>query len=265
MPVFLAAFAMDCMRRESMQEEFLKNPQLEGDSFFWEGSDTGLLLVHGFTATTAEVRPLAKIIHAAGYTVSGPLLPGHKTNLADMNGCRWMDWYHAVEQAYLDLRQRCAHVLVGGESMGALLTLQLASQHAEIGGVVSYAPALRVKYLSTAFLIAPIMPVIVSRGEDDGLPWQGYTARPMKAVTQLFRLQQVVRRSLPRVTSPVAIFQGRMDQTIDPRSAEEVYRLVGSQDKTLHWFDRSPHCMILAQDLDEIARRTLEFIRAKTG
>ena len=55
------------------------NPELEGGSFFWKGGGTGVLLLHGLTATTAEVRPLAKCLLVEGYTVSGILLPGHGT------------------------------------------------------------------------------------------------------------------------------------------------------------------------------------------
>jgi len=34
----------------------LVNPELEGGDFFWQGGADGVLLLHGLTATTAEVR-----------------------------------------------------------------------------------------------------------------------------------------------------------------------------------------------------------------
>jgi len=37
----------------------IKNPHLEGSPFFWEAGPIGILLAHGFSAITAEVRPLA--------------------------------------------------------------------------------------------------------------------------------------------------------------------------------------------------------------
>ena len=40
----------------------IKNPHLKGGPFFWGAGPTGILLVHGFTATTAEVRPLAQAL-----------------------------------------------------------------------------------------------------------------------------------------------------------------------------------------------------------
>ena len=38
---------------------YMKNPHLDGESFYWQGNATGILLFHGFTATTTEVRLLA--------------------------------------------------------------------------------------------------------------------------------------------------------------------------------------------------------------
>ena len=81
-------------------EHHLLNPELEGDSFFWDGGEIGVLLLHGFTATTAEVRPLAKRFHDAGFTVSGVLLPGHGTTPQNLNETSRTEWLGASEKAY---------------------------------------------------------------------------------------------------------------------------------------------------------------------
>ena len=36
-----------------MERRFIVNPHLEGEPFFWPGGPDGVLLVHGYTATTA--------------------------------------------------------------------------------------------------------------------------------------------------------------------------------------------------------------------
>ena len=71
-----------------MTRESIRNPQLAGDSFTWIEGPVGVLLFHGFTATTAEVRLLAGRLREAGYTVAGPLLPGHGTHPDELNQCR---------------------------------------------------------------------------------------------------------------------------------------------------------------------------------
>ena len=91
----------------------MKNAHLEGGPFLWEAGPTGILLVHGYTATTAEVRPLAQALHARGYTVSGPVLPGHNSNPVDINKYSWRDWVAVVEEAYHVLFTRCDQVFLG--------------------------------------------------------------------------------------------------------------------------------------------------------
>ena len=59
------------------EKDFMQNAHLPGDDFYWAGNETGVLLIHGFTAITAEVRPMAQLLHREGYTVAAPLLPGH--------------------------------------------------------------------------------------------------------------------------------------------------------------------------------------------
>ena len=83
------------------------NPHLSGESFLWQAGPVGVLLVHGFTATTAEIQPLAETLYSAGYTVSGPLLPGHGSSPEQLNKTKWQEWVQAVEQAYTQLSSIC--------------------------------------------------------------------------------------------------------------------------------------------------------------
>lgn len=115
------------------------------DPFDFSGGSTGVLLIHGFTGSAAEFRPMGEYLADKGYTVVGPLLPGHGTTWQDMARRKWQAWAEAVEQAYGSLKNRCRKVFVGGGSMGGLLTLYLAARHAtsaEIAGIIPMAPAL---------------------------------------------------------------------------------------------------------------------------
>ena len=137
------------------EESFILNPELEGESFFWKSGETGVLLLHGLTATTAEVRPLAKRLLNEGYTVSGILLPGHGTTPENLSQTDRKDWIKASEEAYNELKRECSSVIVGGESVGALIALRLASDYPEIKGLLLYAPAmsLAVSFLKKVFLV----------------------------------------------------------------------------------------------------------------
>lgn len=247
-----------------MLQNFLRNPHLPGDAFFWRAGNIGVLLIHGFTATTAEVRLLGEYLHARGYTVSAPLLPGHGTSPDEMNRCTWRDWARAVDEAYAQLAAQCERVFVCGESMGALLALYLASEHPEIVGLVCYAPALITARMWQARLLAPFIPYVpkpVRKPSEADARWKGYTVNPLRAVVQLHKLQREVRRRLARLQQPILVIQGRLDETIDPHSGTTLINAMDSRDKALHWLEHSTHCVILDREWERAAEWTCEFIQ----
>ena len=242
----------------------LVRPHLEGEAFFWPGGPDGVLLVHGFTATTAEVRLAAQALHARGYTLAGPLLPGHGTTPEDMNRYRWQDWYATVERAYLELATHCQRVVVGGESTGGVLTLRLAALHPEIRGVLSYASALRLAMrrwdIFRLRLMAPFIPFLPKRPSKDDIPWQGYSVYPLKAALQLLRLQVETRRCLAELRQPILIVQGRHDHTVADSVPQEIYTGVRSAVKELHWMEQSGHCVMIDQEWEQVAQITARFL-----
>jgi len=248
----------------------LVNPRLEGDSFLWEGGPVGVLLCHGYTATTAEVRPLARFLHERGYTVSGPLLPGHGTTPQEMNRCRWQTWAEALESAYRDLATRCERVFVGGESMGGLLALYLASQHPAVAGVIAYAAAIKVPPSFFQTLLLPLLAplgIILKKGPSTpsaaDARWQGYEHNPLRATQQLFALQAATRARLPAIAQPILIVQGRLDTTISADVPDIIYHSISSTEKYLHWFERSTHCVLLDQEWEDVAALTLRFLEGQ--
>lgn len=243
----------------------MRNPHLDGSAFYWEAGPTGVLLCHGFTATTAEVRLLAQALHTKGYTIAGPLLPGHGTTPQDCNRHTWEDWYTSLEQAYQQLSARCNSVVIGGESTGALLVLRLASYHPEAAAVLCYAPALRLKLSRGEILLLSLLAHLISSipkaPSTDNNPWQGYSVQPLKAARQLLRLQKDVSPILPRIQQPILVMQGRLDPTVHPSAPQVIYDQVGSTIKELHWLENSTHCVILDKERDLAADLTLNFLQ----
>jgi carboxylesterase len=243
----------------------LVRPHLEGEPFLWPGGPDGVLLVHGFTATTAEVRLVAKVLHARGYTVAGPLLPGHGTSPQDMNRYCWQDWYAEVEKAYLALATRCQRVIVGGESTGGVLILRLAALHPEITAILSYATALRLTLnkwdVLRLRLISPLVTSLPKGPSKDDNPWQGYNVNPLKAALQLLRLQGETRRLLADVRQPILIVQGRLDNTVAASAPQEIYNGVRSAVKELHWMENSGHCVMLDREWEAVTQLTLKFLQ----
>jgi carboxylesterase len=244
--------------------DFMKNPQLEGDDFFWKGNSTGFLLIHGFTATTAEIRLIAEKLHADGYTTSGVLLPGHGTRPEELNHTPWQMWLEKVKRSYEALLRECDRVFVIAESMGALLAIDLAAQHQEISGLLLFAPAIKARKLWMTRFIAPFKTYLEKSGKDDGLPWKGYMVYPVKASVEMLKLQQFTRKQLKRVTQPTLIFTGEYDRTITPDAARIVFDGLASKNKRMVHMLHSGHCILLDKELDLAYGDVMDFVNTST-
>jgi carboxylesterase len=247
----------------------IQNPELSGDPIFWKAGPVGVLLVHGFTATVAEVYPLAKRLHSAGFTVAAPLLPGHYTQPEELNRIKWREWFNIVERSYETITDHCRTVLVGGESAGGLLALYLASFHKEIAALLLYAPAVRLKFKPVdkikLFLLAPFVRWVPKQNTDNNPLWQGYRVYPLKGAIQLLKLQSEVMQRLPQIEQPVLVVQGKNDPTVRNDVPEMVIRRIKSNIKEVHWMDRSSHCVILDCQFEQVADITLKFIHRVLG
>jgi carboxylesterase len=252
----------------------LENSELNGNSFILAGSsDAGVLLFHGFTATTVEVRPLAEYLNANQYSVAAPLLPGHGSAPEQALKVTRKEWLKTAEDEFTELKMKTSKIVVAGESMGALLALHLAFVHPEIAGILLYAPAVHIAGQWRAPLLAPFIkvrpkPYLQEKehaSDPEELPWQGYSVLPIPAVAQFYWLQRQVRKELPNIRQPALIFQGKLDRTINPSGAGRVLDGLGSIDKSLVWLEKSGHTVLLGTEHQEVYRRSLEFIERVTG
>lgn len=230
-----------------------------------EGGSTGILLIHGFTATTAEVRPLAEFLHKNGYTISAPLLPGHFTQPQELNQVKWQDWAAEVEKSFQNMAEKCNPVIVGGESTGALLSLLLAIKYPSIKAVLLYAPALRLNLSAInrikLHLFAPFVPYIPKPNLDDNPYWQGYPVNPLKGTLQLLKLQSHLLPRLEQVHQPLLIVQGRRDATVHPSTPALIDSRVASDFREIHWMENSAHCVIIDQEMELVNQITENFLK----
>jgi len=244
------------------EPHLFQHADLDGTSFEWKGGKIGILLFHGFTATTVEVRLMAKFLNDMGFTVRGPLLPGHGKTVDDMNAFSWQDLIACAEDNYAVLKQKCDKVFVMGESMGGLLTLALSMRHPEIEGMMVFAPALIVPGLSKAEWLWPFKSYIWKKNIDETMEWQGFNVVPLHAAAQLSKLQRFIRNNLSKVTVPALIFQGKLDKSIDLLSSVRVLESIQSEEKELIWLENSTHCILLDNQLPDAEEICLKFIRA---
>lgn len=243
-------------------KKYFQNPDLPGSDFVLPGNDIGILLIHGFTATTVEVRELAIYLNKKGCTISAPLLPGHGTTYQDLNKCKFSDWIRCAEQAYIDLYHKKKIVIVGGESMGAVLSLVLAQKYSQIKALLLYSTALYIKNINYAQVLSLFFDKINKKKSDDDMPWQGYTVYPLRALVEFRKLQQFTSKGLYLINQPTLICQGNLDRTIDAENANMIFSNISSKNKDLRFFEKSSHVMIMDKEKEIIFDSTYEFLQS---
>ena len=249
-----------------MDNSIIQNPELDGSSFLLEGTNgICVILIHGFTATTVEVRPIAEFLHSEGYTVAAPLLPGHGTTPEDLNKQSWENWIDSVSETVRKCRTKHETIFIGGESMGGLITCYLAAVMENIKGIMLYSPALKVDKLRFSKYIRLFKKTIPKKNseetpEKDVFPWQGYRVNPTQAAYQMYLLQKLTRKKLKLITQPTIIFQGKFDKTISPAGPRLIYNNINSIQKEFVFLENSDHCVLLDKDFKYLARKTSEFL-----
>lgn len=244
-------------------------PVLPGaEPFFFSGGKTGVLVCHGFTGSTQSMRGLGEHLHAAGHTVMGPRLAGHGTTPQDMATTTASDWIASVDAALAELKTHCDRIFMVGLSMGGILTLYTAAQHAgTILGAISINAPVRVGSPDLAGLalnaLAPaFIPGVGSDIKDPGSKELAYAELPIASLRQLYALASVTRDLLPRITCPTLVMQSREDHLVHPDNARRIVREIGASRIELQWLDNSYHVATLDHDKALIAARTTAFIQS---
>jgi carboxylesterase len=235
-----------------------------------DGSDVGVLVVHGFTGAPQSMRGLAEAFADAGFTVDLPLLPGHGTSVDDMITTTWADWSAAAEAAYQALAARTRTVVVAGLSMGAALTAWLAARHPEVAGIVCINPVVvrdqNIIDFATAELAGGTdrIPAIGNDVADPAGKEKAYEATPLAPLVSLQEGVGGLATLLGDVTCPLLLMTSPQDHVVPPANSDALAAAVAGPVERIS-LDRSYHVATLDYDRDLIAGRAVAFARKVTS
>ena len=243
----------------------------DAEPFSFEGSDTGVLVIHGFTGSTQSMRYLGEGLHKRfGFTVVGPRLPGHGTSPDDMETTGYLDWVGEAERALRDLAKRKKQVFVTGLSMGGALTLNLAARCSDMVGAIApiAAPAgILSEAISDVLLLNPAPKRIPGIGSDIKAPdvkELAYEETPVACLREISVLVSVTSDLLHRIVCPTLVIQSREDHVVPPANALKIVQAVRADDIRLLWLNNSYHVATLDNDKDLILERVGAFFTEMT-
>lgn len=266
-----------------------------------------LLLFHGLTGSPAELGYIAHYVHRRGeLNVECPQLVNHGQPIAVLGRTRMEEIYAGARTSLERAHTACARdglpLVVGGLSLGAVLSLMLAAQepHA-IAGVVCMSPTLfydgwNVPWTHRLIPLADYIPLkyfaYLRESPPYGLKNEALRARVAAAyekaslhdhefatrlgyahfpVALFCEMRHLIRRCiamLPRVTAPLLLLQAEEDDITSPRNSRFIYDRVASRRKELVLLTRSYHVITADDDREEVAAAITAFcgeIADRTG
>lgn len=235
--------------------------------FYYEGNKIGILLIHGGGGgTCADLKPLAENLHVNhNYTMHVPLLPGYGTNPRDLKDITINDWNTALEKEIKAIQKNCEHLIVGGHSMGGILTLILASKH-EFDGIFGISTPVGIR--SFLFKLVPFFRLFIKYHKIDSKTfkkdtngaWVGYDKIPLNIATKTKHLMREMKKNLHKVECPTLLFQGCLDSEIKKGSMDYIFNMIKSETKKKIWLKNNDHPILNSPDHKRIISELSTFV-----
>lgn len=245
-------------------------PGAEG--FSLQGSFGAVLLLHGFGDTPQTLRELGAVLHADGWTVLAPLLPGHGRTLPGFARSRGADWEAAARNAYRELRQRHPAVCIVGLSMGGALAARLAAQEEGVSSLVLVSPYLgmpaRISSAASLYRVLTLLTPYVggqpNRSIHDPVARAkslGFGVTTPRLVRELREVARRGRQALPNLRVPTLMLQSREDNRIAPSDASAAFAAIGAPIRELIWLEGCGHVITVDLKRGRVFAATRAWLR----
>lgn len=237
------------------------------DSFYYEGGDIGILLIHGFVGTPQSIEDLGAELANRGFTVHAPRLTGHGTKSRDLELYGYDDWFNDVVTAYKQLKETCKQVYCLGQSMGGALALLLAKKYGELDGLILINTALTLpdyeylRYYDEKHYIDEGSPDI----KNPTIHEITYDHIPVKAVHSLQKVMSDAGKSLSQIHCPILCFKSIHDHVVPPENTDRIFIEIQTDHKWLRVLYNSYHVASMDYDQSKIIQDTTEFLNTING
>ena len=214
----------------------------------------GVLLVHGFLASPAELSEYGQRLCEQGYAVLGARLAGHGTSPWDLKDRTWPEWLNSVRRNYRILAAFADQIVIVGFSAGGGLSMILAAEHPEkLVGVASISAPITYRNRTLVFVplvhglnkLADWLPsfegIMPFRENESEHPDINYRNIPVHGLYQLRSMTGELQDHLPRIDVPTLIVQGDDDPVVDPDSARTIFNKLTTKNKALRWVASDRH------------------------
>ncbi|KGX84422.1 alpha/beta hydrolase [Pontibacillus litoralis] len=241
----------------------IKQPQ----PFTFEAGKRAVLLLHGFTGHSADVRMLGRYLQKKGYTSHAPIYKGHGAPPEEILKYTPKDWWQDVQEALQHLKD-LGHeeVAVVGLSLGGVFSLKLGYSEAVKAVVPMCAPMFfdNEEQLKQGFKqFAKEYKQLEEKSEEQiEQEMEALLVNSTETFTELKNLINTVNKNVDMIYAPTMVVQARKDQMINTDSAPYIYEHVEADLKHIKWYEESGHVITLDKEKEKLHEDVYNFLES---
>ncbi|GAA0589254.1 carboxylesterase [Virgibacillus siamensis] len=235
--------------------------------FTFEAGPRAVLLLHGFTGHSADVRMLGRFLEKKGYTSHAPIYRGHGKEPEALIKANAAQWWEDVENAYNHLKELgYKEIAVAGLSLGGVLTLKLAYSNQVKGLVTMCAPMFfdNETELTKGFQ-AKAKEFKQLEGKDAETVDQEVNElldNSAEMFRDLGKFITEVKNNVDTIYSPALVVQAGQDEMINTDSANYIYENIQSDQKDLKWYENSSHVITMGKEKEQLYEDIYRFLES---
>lgn len=235
--------------------------------FFFEQGKRAVLLLHGFTGTSADVRMLGRFLEKKGYTSLAPHYKGHGVPPEELITTGPDEWWEDVLAGHQQLKDAgYEEIAVAGLSLGGVFSLKLGYNFPLKGIVTMCAP---MTMRTTDLMYEGVLQYAGEYKRYEGKSKEvieeeveKLRGQTMPSLKDLRELIYDVRENVDHIYAPTLVTQGSLDDVIEPDSANVIYDQIQSEDKTLNWYEKSGHVITLGPEKEQLHEDIYQFLES---
>lgn len=235
--------------------------------FTFESGPRAVLLLHGFTGHSADVRMLGRYLEKKGYTTHAPIYRGHGVSPEELIETNPDQWWEDVLEAYDYLIEiGYNEIAVAGLSMGGVLGLKLANYKKIKAVIPMCAPMFfdNKTELTKGFRFFAKQYKQFEKKEEHVIETE--VTKLMQQSTKMFKQIGTfigeVNGLVDMIYSPTMVIQARNDQMINPASANFIYENISADDKKIKWYEHSGHLITMDKEKDLLHEDIYTFLQS---
>ena len=241
---------------------------IEPKPFFLEAGNRAVLLLHGFTSHSNDVRMLGHFLQKHGYTSYAPIYSGHGVEPEELLKTSPEDWWNDVQEAYHLLKDRgYEEIAVGGLSLGGAMSLKLGYS-VPVKGIFPMCAPVRLR--SRDHLYQGVLAFARNYKKMEGKSREQIekevaafdNSRLQELLDENRELVAEITQNLDLIFAPIFVIQGSRDEMVDPESAQIIHDSVSSYQKSLKFYHESGHVITVDKEKNQLHEDILTFLNS---